>query len=148
MVGHGIAQFARIHPAHGKHERRGLGDAFFVSVGHGRTGAIGYVAVAGAVHDGLGQDGLPALLGLDDDALDGIPLLDDIGTENIHQHLDAGFFHDLPGEAFGTFGINHGQAHVQRAGAVMGGLAALAQAFHEAQGESLDNLVSLAAQET
>ena len=30
----------------------------------------------------------------------------------------------------------------------MGGLAALAQAFHEAQGESLDNLVSLAAQET
>ena len=85
MVGHGVAQFARIDSAHRKHERRRLRDALFVAVVHRCPRTVGDVAVARTVDDAFGENRFAPLFGVDDYAFDGVALHDDVGCEGVHQ---------------------------------------------------------------
>ena len=147
MIDNRVAKGLDIHAAHVVHERRGLQAAVLVAFVGNHAGPPGHIGVSGAVDDGLGQDGFPAVLGFHDDTLDGITFFHYARAENIHEHLHAFLFHHVQGYVLGFFGIDDGEAHVEFAALVAGGGAPGCQPVDELLGQAADALFAVYVQE-
>ena len=71
-----------------------------------RPGGKKHIAIARAVHDLLGENRLPSLLGLKDDTLHAVAVLDDIDTPRVKEHLDARLGDHLVHQVLGPFRID------------------------------------------
>ena len=147
MVCHGVAQFARIDAAHREHERRRLRNALFVAVVHRCARTVGDVAVARTVDDALGENRFATLLRVDDYALHGVALHDDVGCEGVHQQVDAALLDNLECQMLRTFGVNHREADVERTCAVVRSQSLCLQTLDELQRQTLDDDVAFASEE-
>ena len=143
MVDEGVAEGVHVHFPDGIHQGRGLHAAVLVALVHLDAGAGGDVAVSRAVDDGLGEDDFAAGLGFDDDAPDGIAVLDDIGAEDIHKHLYTNLFHHLKRDGLDLFRIDDRQAHVVLAGHVRAGGAAGGEPVDQFLCKALDALLAV-----
>ena len=148
MVGHGVAQFARIDSAHRKHERRRLRDALFVAVVHRCACTVGDVAVARTVDDALGENRFAPLFGVNDYAFDGVALHDDVGCEGVHQQVDAALLDNLECQMFRSLGVDHRKADVERTCTVVRSQPLLLQTLDELQRQTLDDDVAFAPEES
>ena len=76
--------------------------------GEGGAGAGGDIEIAGGIDHHIGEEGLAAFLGFDDDALDHAVLDDGGGEPAVKAEIDAGFAHHVVGGALEAVGVERG----------------------------------------